>query len=136
MEKIAEREREKTMPVGIYTRTKAHKEAFKERMHTPEIGNKRWESRRKNEKQRKKEEEKAKEEQEREILMKEKTNKFDGFDNRIENLDRDELADKLIGIKGRILAKVKELTRNMETLKNLQKERDRIEIRQAELGIR
>lgn len=117
------------MPQGVYKRTKKHREDFKKRMHTPEIAKKRWESRRKNEEKRKKEEIKAKE-----ILVKD--NKFDGAENRIENLDKDELNDKLASIRYLILAKVRELGKNMKTLQNLQDKRDKIEIRLEEMGVR
>lgn len=128
MEKIAEKR--KTMS-GIYKRTKKHREEFSKNMHSPIANKKRQETRKKN-----RELAEKKTEEEREIPVKEKTNKFDGFDNRIESLDRDELADKLISVRDNILAKVKELAKIMETIKNLQKRRDRLEIRLAELGMR
>ena len=65
-----------------------------------------------------------------------KPDKFNGFNSRIENLDKDELIDKLASLKYKILEKVKELGRNLKTLQNLQEERDKIEIRLEELGMR
>lgn len=65
-----------------------------------------------------------------------KDNKFDGFDSRIENISKDELEDKLAGIRMDILSSVKKLGVEYKRLMNLQEERDKIEIRLEELGMR
>jgi len=114
------------MPQGVYKRTKKHREDFKKRMHTPEIAKKRWESRRKNE---------AKVEIERSKIPV-KDNKFDGSGNHINSLDREGLIDKVASIDQSILRKVKELAGNLKTLQNLQNERDKIETRLEELGMK
>ncbi|GAG40251.1 unnamed protein product, partial [marine sediment metagenome] len=112
---------------GTYKRTKKHREEFGKRMTHPEIIRKRERTKRKNR------EEKIQIEKKEESI---KNNKSDMTSGQINNLDKDELNDKLEGLKHRILKKVKELGGNLKSLQNLQEERDRIEIRLEELGMK
>ena len=64
----------------------------------------------------------------------ENKSKFDSVNSRIDNLDKEELEDKLASLRYEILARIKILGKEFDKLMLLQKERDRVEERLRELG--
>ena len=67
---------------------------------------------------------------------KEKENKFNSVASRIENLSKEELEDKLASIRYEILRSVKKLGQEYKTLMKLQKQRDEVEERLEEIGVK
>lgn len=126
---------------GIYKRTKSHREGFTRNMHSPEANRKRQDTMRRNRELAEnhlveKEEklvEKEKKPMEKIIVDKDKS---DYADKRLNNLDKEELGDRLASIRQKILDKVKDLSKNLKSLQMMQDERDKIENRLAELGMR